>query len=126
MKLNIFKHSDFVINKMPVAEHNISVRSATDIANKKLNEWIEKNGIKVFGQQGVYSDNNNCLTDTHQALLICIEELPKKECEHEMEIIYPISVMRDNETNSILDYRRPNFRCAKCKAKLKVTWEIAE
>jgi hypothetical protein len=56
-------------------------------------------------------------SDTHQALLIGIEPLEKKECEHEAQLVW--SVM-DRETGF------KKVQCSKCGKKLKAKWEVAK
>lgn len=103
------------------------------LAQSILNEALDK-AVRVYGngsngrlwltEHSRYSKNNGMeiLPETHQALLVCIEELPKKECEHELKILHP------NEDTII-----NTFKCKHCnktaetyidatEVKIKTRW----
>lgn len=98
--MSFFKPEDF---------EAIKIREMANHANTLLKE----RGVKVFGKPGAawFKDHNpehKTHYETHQALLVCIEELkPKSEaCEHE-----PM-----NWSERI---------CYKCEQKLKKPkWEV--
>ncbi len=84
---------------------NLSV--CAGIANKILKE----RGTVVYGNVGSVTDEfmwkvKHIGIDTHQALLINIEELPRKECEHSPGL--------DSNWKNILGYH-----CTICGIKLK-------
>lgn len=84
-----------------------------DIANRILTE----RGVRVYGHEdsrGYVMCSSSFPENTHQALLVCIEELPKKECEHA-----PIITLKNAPSD--LD----DWACSKCGAKLRAKWEPA-
>lgn len=89
-------------------------------AAENANRIITERGVRVSGvldQQGNWFFNQlNLASHTHQALLVCIEELPKKKCEHEPAdgIVHII--------NSGTEYNP----CKRCGVKLKAKWEVAD
>lgn len=83
-------------------------------ANKKLTEWIEKNGVRVYICEGKLKTVHfvEPVDATHQAILIDIQEIMKKPCEHE-----PARNVAGNYEPA----------CYKCNVKLKPTgWEVAD
>lgn len=91
---------------------------AAKIANAKLDKWFEQS-VKVYGgPDGQWSAvqrdekkygliSSNFVNDTHVGLLIDIQPIYKKKCEHEPE--------PDASLNS-------KFVCYKCGANLKAKW----
>ncbi len=86
----------------------------SEIANTKLKEWLDKNS------QTVYICDKNLKTihfvepvdATHKGLLICVEELPKKECEH-------------NNAHSLSN--KPFYwSCQDCGKMLRIKFEVVE
>lgn len=52
--------------------------------SKKANQIIEQRGTIVFrGPKSVVWGPNKAVQDTHQAILINIEEIPHKMCDHQ-------------------------------------------
>lgn len=114
-KLDIYKPSDFekayaatsyTTLKMPVG-----IDECAEIANRILNEFIEKNGKVVYGTKGWYPEMSDY--DTHHAILICIEPIKKKCTEHIPDV---------NKTTVLGGYSE----CSNCGVKLKSEWKEAE
>lgn len=109
MKNPFFEPIDFKMDGM----QTVSFVTASQIANEKLNALIES-WPTVYGshQDGEW---NSCATlrtsdDTHTAKLAFIEELPKKECDH--------------EPSRALEIRDPHpiYRCKHCGVQLFASW----
>lgn len=87
---------------------------AAQVANNKFNEWLEKSS------QTVYICDKELKTvhfvepvdATHKGLLICVEELPKKECEH------------DNAHS--LNNNPFYWSCQDCGKMLRIKFEVVE
>jgi hypothetical protein len=116
--MNIFKPLDFNFTFPD------SRQMAADEANRILTEWIEKNGVRVYGvidpaeERGkdFIMGTKNDKHDTHQAILINIEEIEKKPCEHEPTI-----------TSYLGTYDTIKPVCLYCGKKLRPTrWEVVE
>lgn len=113
-KLDIFKPECF--------ENHNGVRFTStlcaNVANAILQEYIEKNGVKVNGNndqsdRGWAFDERLLPTTTHTATLINIEPIKKKCVEHEnspfhQDMFFGIS------------------QCRHCGVKLKAEWKEAE
>lgn len=104
--MSFFKPKDFELSKT-----NFCDLCTVEIA-KTANKLLEERGVRVYGQQ--YGPTNHWNFDevnhpdnTYQALLINIEEIPKKECEHE-----PAN-----------KYISQEHFCVLCGIKLKLKWE---
>lgn len=72
-------------------------------------EWLKKNGKAVYASldiNGHFWSMTKHTTDSHQALLVCIEEIEKKPCEHKN--------WRDQMGR---DMRR--YSCEDCGAKIR-------
>lgn len=119
--LNIFKMEDFNEEYLTALAQNHSNYTATkniaERANEILNQYLEKNGVRVSGERfnSIWDLHEMIvgkpkLADTHQALLINIEEI--KKCEHK-EAVYVES--HPNKTW---------FECRDCGKALKPKgWE---
>lgn len=95
MKLDIFYPEDFISTKDRVVTSDRESHEvlkdwqrdfAAKTANAKLNEWLEKNAKKVIGNPEIFiwdKPPQRVPTDTHQALLVCIE--PIESCKHPKE-----------------------------------------
>lgn len=112
-----FVPADFkwgAVTKIPLVE-------AAHLANRRLAEMLSEHAIVVYGAMGYQgrewstlqrSDKgrtlipSNFINDTHRALLINVEEIEKKVCEHKPEV---------NAFNL--------FRCEHCKVPIKPKWE---
>lgn len=103
---NLFKSEQFKgFNRT-----TITPEWASKIAQQELDQFIEENGVKVYGEKnpnGYYWGPIKNTDDSVQAILLDIQ--PLKECEHELVDCYA--------TN--------DFRC-RCGAKLKPKngWEV--
>lgn len=102
-----FTADDFDSFDLSVGE-GIGPHHAAELANEKL----QREGVVVYGSKNypLWSTRNDMpKTDTHRALLINIEEIEKKHCEHE-----PARNVAGNYEPA----------CYKCNVKLKPTgWE---
>ncbi len=88
-----------------------------DIANTILAE----RSVRAYYANGwwVERDNDKGIEPTHQGLLTCIEELPKKECKHE-----PVCIKKTQEWLSPgkLSPSYFNWECIHCRVPLKAQW----
>lgn len=109
--LEIFKPEDF-------SGTTSCQDSCSEIANEKLQSWLEQNGMRVYGI--ISLTENKCYGfgknqdeyDTHTALLINIEKLKPKCEKHE-----PCVVWEQNSTFGFL------IKCKTCGINLKIhTW----
>lgn len=87
----------------------------SETAHAILNEALDK-AVRVYGYKNssnhwVLSDYQNRTPDTHQALLVAIEEISKKQCEHEPH------------EQDYMDHKAYRNICKHCGAKLKAKWE---
>lgn len=120
--IELFNVSDFdevffgqIIGK---SQHDCAVT-----ANAKLNDWL-KSAVRVYGSANHNGAIFNWETfdgddgeNTHQALLVCVEELPKKYCEHEIRMHLGLS-------SDAQDFWAD---CKKCGIKLQPTgWKAVE
>lgn len=120
--MSFFKKEDFKVCDSSDRMHPSIL--AADVANKLL----EERGVRVYGNKGPYDDvmsmkGSNWTsyysysTHTRQALLINIEELKKKECEHtKLDSL-------NYKTNAAEDCLESLNAICKCGVKLKATWE---
>lgn len=89
--------------------------------------WLKENGKVVYGtviqDRYLFHDHKDVDMLTHQALLINIQEIEKKdavECEH---ILLNFSMISDPKFKKL---PTPDGRCAICGKKLKATWSVVE
>lgn len=88
-----------------------------DKANAKLDEY-RKTWVKVYGNDNGTSEHwakQEWPGHTHQAYLVDIEPIEKKECEHR-----PIPL----DENA--PYCRQKWECMECGKKLKAKWEAVD
>lgn len=52
--------------------------------------------------------------DTHRALLVCIEEIERKPCEHSVNI---------DSGGTMLENEKHIFKCNKCHKDISLKWE---
>lgn len=117
--MKLFKPKDFAaIVELSACKLPIT-KVAADIANRILTE----RGVRVYGNEGensqglYFSDKPHSalsMIDTHQALLVCIEELPKAECLH-----------TPHEPSIVFFETKTEVECSKCGVKLRAKWEPA-
>lgn len=122
--MNFFKPEDFNLIKFRFGRAHGS--EVAQIANRLLQE----RGVRVYAEPclGARVDAKEQPTPdgltqmrTHQALLVCIEELPKKECEHEpTNYHYHEIVPFESKREGLRD-------CKHCgiQLKLEAKWEKA-
>lgn len=112
--MSFFKPEDF-----------IGMTTQEAIASDHFNKLIEERSVRVYGQKNDPEECGWTMDEeaghpwaTHQALLINIEELPNKECEHR-----PASEW--TTTAGLMNEQIYAARCKSCGIKLKATWEPA-
>lgn len=93
--------------------------------SQKVDEYLDKlfkDAVEVFGDptQSKWTEGYPVKGDTHQALLINIEEIKPKECEHEP--MFKCNGI-DDHSNAFVFGR---YECVKCGKKLKAKWEVTE
>lgn len=91
----VFEAEDFLsCNGLPMGSACVN---AAKIANAKLDQWLsEQKVVHSYGTQYLWRDPSKTgdtvdyqeNQETHRARLVCIEELPKKECEHESAVVH--------------------------------------
>jgi hypothetical protein len=111
--MNLFKAGDFALTQNRVDTANL--------ANAMLNEWLERDGVKVFGWPG-YHDKNvwhpdiTCYDDdpTRTAIIVNVKEIENKvACVHEP---------RQWQCVATGEYF---FRCKKCDETIKSSgWAV--
>ena len=131
-----FAAEDFII--MTTNDSLFSVYSPQNMADQS-NAKLEKlfaDAVRVTGptpraKKPLWSEDESS-EDTHQALLICVEPLEKKECEHELPAMHSYIVTSNGselvhiwpeDVASALGVRE--FKCEKCGKKLRAKWEVA-
>lgn len=90
--------------------------SIVKIANARLAEMLKDAPVVYFDDEASMNEKGtiDCATrkprnkDTHRALLVNIEELPKEPCKHEPKRDWPHS---------------PQYFCRHCGVKLVIRWE---
>jgi hypothetical protein len=104
-----FEPSDFISLNSRGLWGIIDTSVIAGVANAKLDAWLSEARV-MYGDTVINSWSGVRETrDTHRALLIDIEELPKEPCKHE-----PIG------GDSLVSNRM------RCGVELKATWEAAE
>lgn len=123
MKLK-FEPSDFTDQDIPCFS---TPRKAADMANAKLDAWLAQaavvynhhtNNAWLASASGSTDENVMKFSHTHRALLINIEPIEKKECEHEKVAIVTESVMFKGT--------KPVYKCINCQEYVKPVWTITE
>lgn len=122
MKKPFFEPIDFTLNGDPVDSIEITPFFAAKQANAKLEKEIQS--WKVV--YGVCEDKDTPLlpslewsfikspNDTHAAKLAFIEELPKKECEHEAKTMFVDGLGLVNLSEHTI--------CKHCGVQLSASW----
>lgn len=90
VNMDFFKPQDFFTNELLSPDDTVI---AADIANKKL----KRNGRVVYacvppGERELFWNSQQISKDTHSALLINIEEIPKLPCAHPAKLVRPIYI----------------------------------
>lgn len=87
-----------------------------------FNSIVQERGVRVYARVGSNASDHAWIAnkrneDTHQAFLICIEELQKKECEH------VVASQRQGDGPWTL----APLACGRCGVYLKppAKWEVA-
>ena len=109
MKLELFKHNDFKTEIYFSDYDLIHIK-----ANKILNSYLQTLPV-VYGSESQVDyvwTKQITETDTHQARLICVEEIKPENCEH-----------RGISNNGI---HHAEWICSKCGKKLKAKWGVCE
>ncbi len=104
----------------------IDAGSAVKVAQARFDAWLSEQ-VRVYGRQdsdGYWFISNNQpainvdLPDTHTALLVCIEEIQKKVCEHRPFVEY------DSRFGMTLG-SIPECKDCGVKLKMPTKWEEA-
>lgn len=110
MKKPFFEPIDFKMDGM----QTVSFVTASQIANEKLEKEIQS-WVTVYGSNDYITGSsfwrlNKTLKANRVAKLAFIEELPKKECDH--------------EPSRALEIRDPHpiYRCKHCGVQLFASW----
>lgn len=101
-------------------DFNFNFLAEREVAAEKANAKLQREGVVVYGDpDDLWSKvlNDGGSKDTHRALLINIEEIEKKPCEHE-----PQAELLSIRDGKIFETR---YKCSKCGVRLKATktWE---
>lgn len=127
-KLEIFKPEDFLnaVEYIPKGELRFAHVVFAERANAILNEFIEKNGVKVYSETYIenwkssyWRTESKTTGDTHQGYVINIELIEKKCTEHEPE-------WDAKEIPGHSHLVETFYRCKNCGVKLKAEWKEAE
>jgi hypothetical protein len=113
--VNFFKLEDF---ERIAVENSASLRwHIAEIANEKLkSEAKVVYGLESVTLSDMYFSSSRDDADTHKALLICIEEIKKAECEHSVVVI---ELGDANGAN--------RHKCGMCEKTLVPTgWQVIE
>lgn len=113
--MSFFKPEDFIEH---YRGHGIAEKANRLLQERRVRVTGTTNEVKMGAIAPVRTSWHSPFEnkdDTHQALLVCIEELPKKECEHEGFV----------DAKGALHINWPPY-CLKCGVKLKAKWEVAE
>lgn len=127
--MNFFKPEDFDSFIKGSYPKGMDERDAiAHFANEKLQrEGKVMHGWPLYATEQhspmIWCDDLNIVTDkpTHRALLINVEEMPKKECEHAVKsglITYPHPYPGYDHMALAV--------CYKCGVKLRVKWEAVD
>jgi hypothetical protein len=115
-----FEPSDFMSAKGPSGRF-VRFEDAAAIANAKLASWLASAPV-MHGRISPDGDwefesftDERAGVDTHRALLVDIQELPKKECEH----------LPDFDA-FILGPKGASGPCIHCGVKLTAVWKESE
>lgn len=129
--MKFFTLEDFqVLSKETCADYpylrgsDIAINNGANKIADIANAILEERGTKVYAE---FSDEWKITKDhrtAYQALIVCIEEIPKKECAHEPYPYTEVSVLLDGFS---FDNGHVEFKCRRCGVKLLPTvWWPAE
>lgn len=111
--MTFFTAEDFITaTSEPQTPHSVA-----ELANLKLQReatvvYGSANHNKAIFNWEVFGGDDG--EHTHRALLICVEEIEKKPCEHE-----PVTAFHGSDDCFIP-------ACRKCGVKLKAKWEVVD
>jgi hypothetical protein len=110
-----FKPEDFQgsIRYEMISPHFTAIR-----ANELLDKAIAEAPVVYCVSGGVWTASKYS-ADTHKAVLFNIEEIVKKDCEHE-------PIMHAFNANAVLPSSKVETKCRHCGITLKARWEAAE
>jgi hypothetical protein len=107
-----FKVNDF-LNGIGSGDSRITVFDAVDLGNAYLDKLF-KDAVRVYGHCDNTVWGNEKHGATHKAVLIGIEEIEPKTCDHKIVVIAEgINGPLENVV----------WGCGKCGKKLKAKWE---
>jgi hypothetical protein len=115
-----FLHTDFEGRHDNCWLSKIESEAAAKLANSVLDKYRAEHGVVVYGRNATghaFDSAGPAYNDTHRALLIDIEPIEVKPCEHEPHINI---FNHEDGITAISD------SCKHCGIKLKAKWEPAE
>jgi hypothetical protein len=95
-----------------------------NIANELLDKAIAEAPVVYGDRTKVDWTVDAYPADTYKSVLFNIEEIAKKDCEHEPS--YTLSGITQAGNSSILTNVAAKIVCSKCGISLKARWEAAE
>ncbi len=117
----MLKFTPGMFNKVVGYPTEAANKLAAELCQEHFDKWLSEQpmvyGCDVVGSQwskGQFS------IDTHQARLVCIEEIKPKECEHKPLVNYD-----PGRFGLIIEYRS-DMKCHQCGKRIKVTFEECE
>ena len=118
--MKFFTAEDFENYIKAIGLSNHVAKIVADIAESKLQCDAKVVYVCDYPWQSTTLHFAQPVDATHTGLLICVEEIERKPCEHE-PITYNVS--DKYSTDEILAERG---QCKHCGVKLKAKWEVAE
>lgn len=129
MKLNLFGQKHFEEYRAAFDGNDISRQDAfIKITNQILNDYIESLPLVYSQEKLLQFTKLEYLDSSHQARLICIEPIEKKdECTHKSPYINQDNMAMDIHTQvGARHIKHGEIICLNCGKKLKARWEIDE
>lgn len=112
--MSFFKPEDF--NDILISP--VSWKDLTERLAHRANLRLSERGVRVYGDGNSW-DLSKYLGTTHQAFVVCIEELPKKLCEHKPALSLRLETSETNFART-----KEVWKCAVCGVELK--WSAVE
>lgn len=116
--MKFFSAEDFVCALDMDALGRITIPSRNLIA-QLANQKLQREAKVVYGApfQSYCSTGFHEIKskhDTHTGLLICVEEIERKPCEHSVNI---------DSGGTMLEHEKHIFKCNKCHKDISLKWE---
>lgn len=117
----IFKFGDFV---------SASDQSTHMLAQSIFEEWLKNNSKVVYSFTTKYSQDlqhwsyqDGDMRHSHQALVVCIEEIAKKCVKHEPAVYITNAGTIDWNSCEPKDLKSPKLKCKICGIRLRPVYE---